>query len=56
MLLLEVVTLSGNVSVEELLSFIERGSATFFSVAPPKEPWNMTLDQVEILWTQHAES
>ncbi|CAK8987161.1 unnamed protein product [Durusdinium trenchii] len=28
---------TGNVSVEELLSFIERGSATFFSVAPPKE-------------------
>ena len=27
----------GNISVEELLSFIERGSATFFSTAPTKE-------------------
>jgi len=28
---------TGNISVEELLSFIERGSATFFSTAPTKE-------------------
>ena len=28
---------TGNISVEELLSFIERGSATFFSAVPTKE-------------------